>query len=82
MKLTIAIFILAAALLNAGEADLSDKLKAAQALAREGDLLGAMPALFAIMRQTANTDLANEAAKAWNISASPARKSSSSTSPP
>ena len=36
-------------------------LKAAQALAHEGDLLGAMPTLFAIMRQTTNTDLANEA---------------------
>jgi len=59
-------FILVAALTAnfsyAGEAALDENnLKAAQALAHEGDLLGAMPTLFAIMRQTTNTDLANEA---------------------
>ena len=46
----------------AGDAALDENsLKRAQALAHEGDILGALPVMFAISRQTANTDLANEA---------------------
>jgi hypothetical protein len=62
MKLAIALILWSATLSFAGDAPLDEnKLKAAQALAHEGDLLGAMPTLFAISRQTANSDLANEA---------------------
>jgi hypothetical protein len=64
---TVYALLLAAACLsisnsNAGDAPLDENsLKFAQALAREGDLLKALPVMFAVMRQTANADLASEA---------------------